>query len=158
MKFTCRICLEPDCEAPCWRQCLNLFPDRYTDQGRGVCETCIRNFLVEEINRNAIKGDGSIRCICTLWNCPGQFVKEDILQNAAGIPPDSLEKYKRFSTEATINDDPTKRWCPRPGCNGVAQKISSRRALCDICNLNFCAKCGSVHRPFVDCSLVSVLD
>jgi hypothetical protein len=154
VEFECAVCLAPCCEGQLWNSCPSLFPS--SAYPRGVCEVCVDTFLTSQVEQNEIHGDGSIECICANSSCENKFKREFIIGRLQGADDDQniLSKYERFAASAAIECDPTKKWCPRPGCNNAANVISSKRALCDKCNLSFCGKCGNDHSCWIDCSMV----
>lgn len=150
--FECSVCLAPNCDGILWNSCPSLFPT--SEVLRGVCESCVDSFLISEVDQNEIQGDGCIRCICANSLCEYKFKRDFIVDRLGNL--ETLSKYERFAANAAIECDPSKKWCPRPGCNSVGNIISSRRALCGNCNLNFCAKCGVDHSKLIDCSMVGL--
>lgn len=81
------------------------------DCSHRYCRECLNGYLLSKIN------DGRTRDIrCPEPKC-GHMVSYSEVRHLVDAP--TFEKFERFLLQATLNDDPNTKWCPRPGCGNA---------------------------------------
>lgn len=126
------------------------------DCGHHFCQECLSLYVATSIH----EGKTSKRTLrCPIDKCAVPF-DERLIQSLAS--PGDWEKHLRFVHACTVNEDPLLRWCPKPGCDGLAHLSHSPTTaeeareylpvMCDAqrCGHTFCANCGCA--PHLDAS------
>lgn len=118
------------------------------------CRECLKGYLHSKIN------DGKTRDI----RCPELECKHLVSYSEVRhlVDPATFEKFETFLLQATLNDDPNTKWCPRPGCGNAVIAVAKGGSACfgsaDViglmlfhsdmlvcnnpsCKFSFCLKC-----------------
>ena len=163
----CPICFETLFKAPLGGLLVTSSPSAVQDSadktkilcdcGHCFCQECLSLYVATSIHEGKTSG-GTLRC--PIDKCAVPF-DESLIQNLAS--PGDWAKHLRFVNARIVNEDPLLRWCPKPGCNGVARLSHSSttaeeaqeylEVICDShpCGLVFCANCGCVPHLGAHC-------
>lgn len=160
--YRCLVCFDASEEEQfLWTNCPNTYGKSVTGRmivHRGVCCSCVDEYIFSSIRDAKVTADGSVRCVCPDKFCSTRYDREFITSRLSTHvhPSDNLmEKYERFVLNALVESDSSKVWCPREGCESIVTLTpTERRATCLKCQLSFCAKCVNAHSALVSCSLV----
>jgi ariadne-1 len=109
--------------------------------GHRFCDTCWRTFLAMKIN------EGETLLCCAAAKC-GMPVEDDMLRRL--VDAETYEKYMRFTAKSFVEQNPTARWCPRPGCGNAIEVVDATRgaAITCACGYRFCYTCNEeAHAP-----------
>jgi len=141
-KVTCPVCYE-DLEAK----------DTFAlGCGHRYCLPCWKVYLEMKIKEGAE---------CTVTRCMRPKCKDIVHEEAVKrmVSPDAYAHYLKFLERSFIDDNPSVKWCPFPGCtNSVkCERKSRREAVVCKCGFRFCFHCCdkdiSDHMP-ANCDLV----
>ncbi|KAH8916591.1 RING finger domain-containing protein [Atractiella rhizophila] len=120
------------------------------------CKDCYSHYLEQKI---AEEGE-SRRIQCMGSEC-SLIVDEKTI--ALLVSPPVLNKYRHLLNRTYVDDDPTLRWCPAPGCDHAIRCTIPLRSLTSIvptvqckCGKTFCFGCGrDDHQPCI-CAIVNL--
>ena len=111
------------------------------------CRHCWRAYIEDLARQGSIIG-----ATCPSFQCSLKIPESMVLKYLTG---ELLEKYSRLKCNNFILMNPMYRWCPAPGCNGIAEysNMGLHEIVCG-CGYIFCFSCGEeAHRP-TSCNLV----
>lgn len=105
------------------------------------CKECAQQYLtmkIDEHNVNNIK--------CPAFDCKINMQSDQIKMIC---PPDTFERYQKYSLEIKLMSEKNLVYCPRKVCQTpVAVECGENLASCPNCEYNFCAYCFKVFIDF----------
>lgn len=109
---SCLICLEDipdeDMEYDCLK-CKHIF-----------CHSCWYEYLNEKIGNSKVS-----KLTCMQHGCK-ELLSEDFILHNIQESPDLIKKYNRFKKKLEVLEDPNKKFCPQPNCDGIAERIDEK--------------------------------
>ena len=128
-----------DCEI-----CFNTTPLAslfyWNNECHNICLTCIKSYLIEEINVGKVQ---DLKCPHCLKKFENDVIKQLLSEQM-------YQKYTRFVSNNRILADPLLRWCPNPSCSVVVKIPISiiSKFTCESCKTEICLKCNrEAHDP-----------
>jgi len=100
----------------------------------GYCTECLESYFSNRINEGKVL---DIKCpfpACTT------ILEYHQIQDV--VSDELFNRYEEFTFLASLNQDPTLRWCPKPGCgNAMFFDPDHPECKCTQCNYEFCGNC-----------------
>lgn len=124
--------------------CLFIIPGKkmysLQDCGCAFCITCLHQYLTFNIK------EGNVPVTCPDADCSasGKILVSEIKEIAG---EDALFMFERYKLNLDVDLDPTRVWCPSPGCETICtfQPLSNPNVgvsvHCQSCRLKFCSIC-----------------
>ena len=108
---------------------------------RYTLEECYHRFCVECITHHCTSNisEGNTRDIaCPFFGCKHLISYAEVLQV---VDSKTFEKYEQFLLRATLGDDKSVVWCPKPGCEMAMFVQGGLMLICPGCDFSFCRQC-----------------
>ncbi|KAJ5072679.1 e3 ubiquitin-protein ligase ari5-related [Anaeramoeba ignava] len=107
-----------------------------------ICLDCWKDYLTTKIK------DGNVNnIICPIHQCY-ELVHEKLIKKI--VSTEMFSKYQWFLAKSFVEDNPSIKWCPAPGCGKAVNSSMITRGSnvqCS-CGYRFCFKCsGEAHSP-----------
>jgi ariadne-1 len=105
--------------------------------GHRYCKDCYKGFLEATIK----DGARSIYCHCPAPDCE-VIVHEDAFRTL--VSEEQFARYLLFLKRSFVDDNPTVKWCPFPGCTSAVRVERTGRqqpVACVTCGNSFCFVC-----------------
>jgi len=104
------------------------------------CNTCWESFITMKV----IEGQTKISCPAVKCN---MHVEESVVKKI--VKTEIYEKYVRFVTKSFVEDNPSVRWCPAPGCGNAINVLDViKGSIVCSCGFRFCFTChDEAHAP-----------
>jgi hypothetical protein len=108
------------------------------------CKACLRS------NYDVLINDGKVlKLVCPNPTCAAAVDEED-LKNI--LTNKQFVRYQQFFLLASLRNDPTVRWCPKPGCETAAHGSEEDCHMkCATCSTEFCWKCNLEWHEGISC-------
>jgi len=110
------------------------------------CKECLQGYYANKINENKIAD-----IACPFPSC-STIIEYHQIQDV--VDPVLFAKYEEFAFLASLNADPTVKWCPRAGCgNAIIGDPDNPRSECTnpSCRFEFCFLCSEAWHPNASC-------
>lgn len=110
------------------------------------CRECLQGYFVNSINEGNVL---DITC-----PAPGCKTLVEYHQVRAVVTPELFAKYEEFTFIASLNADPSVKWCPKAGCgNAIIGDPENPRCQCTnpSCKYEFCFLCGEPWHQDATC-------
>ena len=139
-EYECPIC------ASSWR-----ISDMYTVDGcdHRICVSCMQSYVESKIASREVKN-----IPCPMAPECREHVSFDQVKHV--LPYALFERYDAMLLDVTLDNDPNRRFCPRPGC-GTAMLGDSRRPMMNCprpgCNFAYCFNCREAWHADTTCEL-----
>jgi len=110
------------------------------------CRECLQGYIANSVN------DGNVLDL----TCPAPGCKTlvEYHQVRAVVTSELFAKYEEFTFIASLNADPSVKWCPKPGCgNAIVGDPENPRCQCtnSNCKYEFCFLCAEPWHQDATC-------
>ena len=110
--------------------------------GHGFCKGCLMDYLRNKINVAQIE-----KFKCPMDKCEYQ-IQDATLISLLDREPGLTQKYQKFLMQREVQQDKSRRFCIRPGCETIIKKdFDSEHGKCEKCGQEVCFLCGNVWHP-----------
>ena len=91
------------------------------------CHSCWYEYLNEKIGNAKVS-----KLTCMQHGCK-EILNEDFILHDIEEYPDLIQKYNRFKKKLDVLENPNKKFCPQPNCDGVAERKDEKEkyVTCD---------------------------
>eukprot|EP00002_Diphylleia_rotans_P027499 TRINITY_DN5514_c0_g1_i2.p1 TRINITY_DN5514_c0_g1~~TRINITY_DN5514_c0_g1_i2.p1 ORF type:complete len:455 (-),score=69.08 TRINITY_DN5514_c0_g1_i2:562-1926(-) len=114
------------------------------------CQECWRDYFSFKIHS---EGVSCTRIYCAQPGC-SLLISDNFVKQI--VPTPTYQKLREFFFQSLVDDNPTIRWCIRPGCDKIIRKAETSffsMARCD-CGQRMCFKCGEDGHTPIDCAVM----
>jgi len=109
--------------------------------GHRYCKTCWADYLTVAVQ----SGPTCIYTECIAPDCT-ELVHEEAFKKI--IPAKTFTVYQKYLNRSFVDDNPSVKWCPAPGCKFAvyASRRSRREPVTCGCGFQFCFRCSDYER------------
>lgn len=110
------------------------------------CRECLQGYIGNSVTEGNVL---DITC-----PAPGCKTLVEYHQVRAVVTPELFAKYEEFTFIASLNADPSVKWCPKPGCgNAIVGDPANPRCQCTNpnCRYEFCFLCAEPYHADTTC-------
>ena len=109
------------------------------------CKICWIEYLKEKITNSIVDN-----LTCMQHNCKTKL-NDDFVKNILEDDKDLLDKYIKFKKNLEIVNNPNKKFCPYPNCDGYAEEKDNNKYVTCSNGHKFCFKCMKNWHGNKDC-------